>query len=294
MLRQSVSQATQSYLDVSTALETLRSRKHDVRDRLRIVIHQVLGDRVAKESKMIVFDQLWEVAWPARSDACLSGWIAAVVIDSISKALNGAARKGFEAGFRTIYKHHVPRSVEELMINQFMEHVWDENLAISILFPKWTMSGWLTSSTTGTDHEKQEEALSGCREALDQAWRATLDAMQLTYGSAGTTETSDRISCAIRSIVRCRVNLYEIAMMPLARANVNDETGLGPYFGMLTFEEGDRFLRGLHRIVREEAFPEQEMELLEVLSKNEQVVLGQLSNRSRETRSDYELDLSRP
>jgi hypothetical protein len=280
-LHRSALQATQNYLDNSATLETLQSKRHNIGNRMKTVILQTLGDQAVEKRKIDCFHLLWEIGWGARFDACLPDWIGAEIVDSISEALNKAARKGLEEGFRTIYKTCVPPPMEELIISQFMEEIWDNNSSVSLCFPNWILSGWFTSPATGVDQKGVEEALSGCCEALDQAWCAITQAMHMTYGSAEATRKHDTISRAIKGIIRCRKELHTVAMIPLTKPDVDDETGLGPYLGMLTFQESDSFLFGLQHVVGRDMFSGLEKKTLEELIEKEQNAMNRLPDEPR-------------
>ncbi|KAK0701129.1 hypothetical protein B0T21DRAFT_379239 [Apiosordaria backusii] len=243
VLRRTVKATTEEFLECCPAREVLMEQKDTFRDVCERAIRNGFGDRAvdafhseppaADAGADTFFSMLWDLAWPARFPENLDDLIASQTFDKISDDLKDAAKQGLI----NVISNYLNDS------SSFSKDLADEvfsDFGISNMFPNWIISGWIDPVS---DEEDSEDEEPGYFHLMRESKHWTMAAMRSVFdghkdGTEGATELQ-----ALQSTFECRKTVHNEVMRRLNRPEVDDRTGLGPFFAKMSFKECDKSLR---------------------------------------------------
>jgi hypothetical protein len=243
VLRRTVKEATEQFLESCSATEILNEHKAAFRDVCERAIRKSSDDRLtdAFSSEPLsteagietVFGMLWELAWPVQFLGGLGNLIAAETFKAISNDLRDAAKQGFSSTLR-IYLSDSPSIVEELADEVFSESTF------SIMFPNWILSGWIDPISDDEDSDDEEPTYINL---MHKAKQKTMSAMKSIYDNHANVADGSIAVLALKSTLDWRKAMHDEVMYRLSQPQLTDRIGMGPLFAKMHFADCDRSLR---------------------------------------------------
>jgi len=250
ILRRAVKTATGQFLTSSPAIDVLNTQRDTFRDACESALRRGLGDRAqqffwfqslsSEAEDDTGFSLLWQLAWPARFPGGLEDLIAEQVVNSISNDLKKAAKTGFITAFEPHCQHWLSHGALNLA-EDLAESVFEAS-GISNLFLNWIASGWVDLSDK-EDDDSDDGVEPIYTQLIGEAQRYALDAMKAIYDNQAGAVTHDSVLQSLKRTFECRKELHDTVMGRLTQPNLTDQSGLGPFFAKMYFEDCDKNLR---------------------------------------------------
>jgi hypothetical protein len=243
VLRRTVKQATEQFLESCSTTEILDEHKGAFRDVCERAIRKGFNDRPTDASYFeplstedevdTIFGMLWELAWPARFPGDLGNLIAAETFEAISNNLRDAAKQGFSSTLAK-YLSKDPSFVEELADEVF------STAAICNMFPNWILSGWIDPLSDDEDSDDEEPTYINL---MNESKQKTRSAMKSIYDDHANVVDKSAAVLALKSTLDWRKVMHDEVMYRLNQPELTDRTGMGPFFAKMYFQDCDKSLR---------------------------------------------------
>ncbi|KAH3958541.1 hypothetical protein HBH98_078060 [Parastagonospora nodorum] len=243
VLRRTVKEATETFLESCPATEILNEHKATFRDVCERALRKGFNDRFTdaffseppstEAGIETAFGILWELAWPARFPGGLGNLIAEKTFNAISDDLRDAAKQGFS----NTLKLYLPDSL--FNVEEVANAVFSEPALITI-FPNWITSGWIDPISDDEDSDEEEPAYINL---MHESTQKTMSAMKSIYDNHANFTDGSAAVLALKSTLDWRKAMHHEVMYRFSQPKLTERTGMGPLLALINFSYCDRGLR---------------------------------------------------